>query len=257
MQGRINPGAALTPGERAGEALLPAGAALGQSAAQLVADVVRRRILEGALPPGTCLRQEELAAGLGVSRQPVREALQRLVMEGLLVKQPDRSVAVRRFTLDEVRENYTLRALLESAAARFAAAAITDRHLTSLRAVQEAMNRALVEGDAGLAVELNARIHRLVHEASRMPTLISLIEQLWIGLTVFTPLFVPGRGRHSREEHEAVIAALAARDPDRAEAAMRHHIESAARDYFRYAEATSQAAVPLRPAPGSDEGGEP
>ncbi len=234
-------------GGRAGEAVLPGDAALGQSAAQLVAAAIRRRILEGSLPAGECLRQEELATALGVSRQPVREALQRLVIEGLLVKQPDRSVVVRRFTLDEVRENYTLRALLESAAARFAAAVITDRQLTGLRAVQDGMNRAIAEGDAGLAVELNARIHRLIHEASQMPTLISLIEQLWIGLTIFTPLFVPGRGRHSREEHEAVIAALAARDPDRAEGAMRRHIESAARDYFRYAETTSSTAAPLRP----------
>jgi DNA-binding GntR family transcriptional regulator len=254
MQGRRNPQAAFPHrGNEAGRAVPTSDAVLGQSAAQFVAGVVRQRILDGSLPAGECLRQEELAASLGVSRQPVREALQRLIIEGLLVKQPDRSVAVRRFTLDEVRENDTLRALLESAAARFAASVISDRQLTSLRAIQDGMNRAIAEGDAGLAVELNAQIHRRIHEASQMPTLISLINQLWIGLTIFTPLFVPARGQHSREEHEAIIAALAARDPERAEQAMRRHIESAARDYFRHAEASSRTAVPLRPAAGAAE----
>jgi DNA-binding GntR family transcriptional regulator len=217
-----------------GFVLDPADGSIGNSIAQAVAASLRTKVFDGTLRPGGRLRQEELAEALGVSRQPVREALQRLIAEGLLVKQPDRSVAVRQFSSEAIKENYILRAALESTAARFAAQNRTQLQLIAMRAAHVAMNRAVTEEDSALTIEFNAQLHRLIHQGSHMPILISLINQLWIGLTVFTPLFVPGRSERSNLEHEAVISAIATRDGELAETAMRAHVEAAAEDYFNY-----------------------
>jgi len=198
----------------------------------VVTRTIRVAILRGKFPPGHRLLQEDLAAQLGVSRQPVREALRRLQTEGLVVHAPRRGMVVREFSKDDVHENYRLRQLLESEAALLAAERIGPAQVQRLRDINQAMAGAVSTDDSDRLLELNAEFHRSIHEAARMPTLARLISQLWVGLTVFTPLFIPGRAKRSVKEHRALIAALEKHNSEEAASVMRAHIERAAAEYF-------------------------
>jgi len=98
-----------------------------------VTRALREAILSGKIRPGDRLLQDELARQLGVSRQPVREALRRLQSEGLVVQTPQRGLLVREFTKADLQENYYLRQLLESEAAQSAAERITSAELQELK----------------------------------------------------------------------------------------------------------------------------
>ena len=224
--------------------LAPVTAEVLVSVSQAVTRALREAILQGRLRPGERLVQDELAAELGVSRQPVREALRRLESEGLIVQLPQRGFAVREQREEDIRENYHLRRLLESEAARAAARCMRPEELEQLRALYRSQELAADEGDAAALVELNEQFHRLVHEASRMPQLVRLVRQLWAGRTVFTPLFVPGRAQRSLEEHRRLLAALERGDPAGAGVAMDEHIARAAEDYFRQGRALPQGGEP-------------
>lgn len=212
--------------------LVPLGPDATASVAEAVTKILREAILTGRLQPGDRLLQVTLAEQLRVSRQPVREALQRLQDEGLLVRRMPNGVTVRKVTEDDVRENYHLRALLESEAARFAADRIQPDQINQLKILNRTMSEAAAFGDVSTLVDLNTQFHRRVHEAARMPILVRLVGQLWGGRTIFTPLFVPGRATRAVAEHDALIAALESRDSDKAASAMRDHVRRAEAEYF-------------------------
>ncbi len=198
---------------------------------EAITRVLREAILQGKLRPGQRLLQDDLASELNVSRQPVREALLRLESEGLVLRSLQRGYVVRAYAEEETRENYRLRELLESEAARMAAERIRPDELTELESLNNAMAREAT-GDLSRLITLNGRFHHLIHEASRMPTMVRFLNQLWIGRTIFTPLYLAGRAERSVGEHAEIILALAERDPEKAASSMREHIRRAATEYF-------------------------
>ncbi len=200
----------------------------------LVTRTIREAILQGKFRPGERLQQDRLAAELRVSRQPVREALRRLQAEGLVVQLPQRWMAVQTFSAEAIRENYRLRSILESEAARAAARLIRPAGIDKLKNTTKVMARTISAGKDSLSkiTVLNRQFHRIVWESSQMPTLLRFIEQLWVGRTVFTPLFIPGRALRSVAEHEAIIKALDRHDPKAAGQTMHAHITRAAKEYF-------------------------
>lgn len=198
----------------------------------VVTRTLREAIFEGKLRQGDRLLQDDIATQLGVSRQPVREALRALQSEGLIVQVPRRGMVVKEFTEEDMRENYYLRQLLESEAARLAAGRIEPTEIQRLKAINHAMAQAISTNDAAQLLQTNADFHRIIHEAARMPTLSRLISQLWVGLTIFTPLIVPGRASRSLEEHATLISALEEHDGEKAPSLMRDHIQRAATEYF-------------------------
>jgi DNA-binding GntR family transcriptional regulator len=213
----------------------------------LVTRTIREAILKGALPPGARLQQDRLAAELRVSRQPVREALRRLQAEGLVVQLPQRWMAVQTFSAEAIRENYRLRSVLESEAARAAAQSIRPPELGKLKGITKTMVQATSADreSSSKIISLNHQFHRLIWESSRMPTLLRFIEQLWVGRTIFTPLFIPGRARRSAAEHEMILHALERHDPAAAAENMQAHITHAAGEYFaNYERQGASAAKP-------------
>ena len=226
----------------------PRGEDLFTSVSDFVTRTIREAIFQGKFRPGERLQQDRLAAQLRVSRQPVREALRRLQSEGLVVQLPQRWMAVQEFTEEAALENYRLRLLLEAEAARVAAGRIRPEEIEGLKAVNKTMARAVAAGSLDNVIALNAELHRRLRTATRMPTLVRFIEQLWVGRTIFTPLFVPGRARRSVEEHARLIAALEQRNARGAQAAMRDHISRASREYFDKSEHREPAEVRPRPA---------
>lgn len=195
----------------------------------MVYTTLRARILSGELSANTMLREQALAAELGVSRTPVREALRRLAEAGLVAFSPNRGATVVAWTIDQVRETYMVRAGLESRAAGLAAARITAAEVDTLAALIDAMEPFVTAvDDAGMdeLQRLNAEFHRLVVDASRSPQLLALtsnVARVPLMADAFRRQGVQYRAR-SNHQHRDILTALRSGDAIWAEVAMRSHI---------------------------------
>lgn len=194
----------------------------------LVTDALRNAILTKRYPPGTRLRQEEVAQTLGVSRQPVRDAMKQMIGEGLLVS-GSKGYIVREFTPEYLAENYRLRALLEGEAASLAASRISAAEIEELIRANGIFGEA---NSGGAHLRANYDFHKLIRGASASPTLEKIVDELWLVTTIATPVIIPGRLEHSQAEHLNIIAALEAGNGEAARTAMRLHIQNAAVKYF-------------------------
>lgn len=184
-------------------------------------------IEEGALRPGTRLREAELAQIFGVSRTPIREALKRLEAQGLAVHEPNRGMVIPVLGHEEINELYLVRQVLEGAVARFAAQHANDAEIEILRGMIAADRRRL--DDAETLAKSNREFHRRLTLASHNRYLIQQIAHLRqaILLLAGTTLIDPERRKSAIEEHARIVEAIAARDGDAAEKAARHHIAQA------------------------------
>ncbi|TDD79871.1 GntR family transcriptional regulator [Actinomadura darangshiensis] len=194
-------------------------------------DAVRQMILSGTAEAGSRLGEAELAETLGLSRTPVREALQRLGSDGLVEVLPHRGARVVQWTREDLEEIFELRSLLEPyAAARAAKLAPPQNVLDDLHEQCDAMERAVSEGDFGRVAQLNSAFHASLIEASgnrRLPAMLTSV--------MHAPLIVGTFRRYDADEmsrsmnhHRELVAALAAGDPAWAESVMRAHIRAAA-----------------------------
>lgn len=193
-----------------------------------VVDELRAAILRGEYAPLQRLIETELVERYGTSRFVLRNALTRLATEGLVELQPNRGARVRQISAEEAIEITELRRAVESLVAARAAERITDEEITELRDLGESMTDAVTNLDMLGYSELNAKLHGCVRRIARHRTATRLIEQLH-GQMVrhqFRLAFVPGRPSVSLPEHLAIIDAVCSRDPDRAERAMRAHLDS-------------------------------
>ncbi|MBV9492978.1 MAG: GntR family transcriptional regulator [Acidobacteria bacterium] len=203
--------------------------------AQLIADAVRADVLEGRIQPGEWLRQERIAREQGTSQMPVREALKRLVAEGILEHVPYCGVRALQFTVEDVEDLYACRVFVEGMSARYAAAAITDEEVRELEKLHQRMIVCAMPGELPAYRELNRQFHSLIFTASRRSYLIRTLGQLWSAFPTMLWSNIPRAATDSARErddadsieHEAIIRALAAHDADGAEEAVRHHIEAA------------------------------
>jgi DNA-binding GntR family transcriptional regulator len=202
---------------------------------QWVAEQIRSQILEGRLKPGEWLRQERLAQEHGVSQMPVREALKQLASEGLVEHVPYRGARVVQFSAADVEDLYACRAFIEGMAARFAAMNIGEAELVELEVLVPRMAACETPRDLAEYRELNRRFHGMVFAASRRSYLVRTLAQLWAAFPTMLWSNVPRvatdsapeREEVDEAEHAAIVAALAAHDPDAAERAVREHIRMA------------------------------
>ncbi|MFN3606038.1 MAG: GntR family transcriptional regulator [Cypionkella sp.] len=194
----------------------------GQSAYRRLLDAIR----SGDLPPGTRLLETDLAARLGISRTPVREAIRQLEADGLVTHLPRLGATIRSLSYAEVIELYEMRAVLEGTAARLAARSASDVELAELAA----LNDDLTAAQAGApAQELNRQFHRTLIDAAKNRFLIKAMSALQKTLLILGPttLTDTARAQAAVTEHRLVLAALQARDGAAAEAHMRAHVEAA------------------------------
>lgn len=203
-----------------------------RSRADFVYDSLRDAVSDGRIAPGERVREEEVARNLGVSRTPVREALQRLQQRGLLVLGAGRGLVVAHLSQQQVIELYAMRQILEGSAARFAATHATPDEIAILYQLQEELKAA--EGDPLLHTNLNRQFHQAIYEAAHnrylMQTLDSLLDSF--ALLRNTTFRLPHRQRDSHDERRRIIAAIEKRDPDLAEKEAREHILQAQRLRF-------------------------
>ncbi len=199
----------------------------GISLAEQIYRNLRSAIIGGQIAAGTRLREVELAEMLGASRTPLREALSRLAGDGLLTPLSKGGVEV--VDVESERDDiHAIRVGLECVAIRLAAARATEEELAQLFVLveeREAMEIADAEGRSAN----NARFHDLIREMSRNPRLVAMIAQyqeFFLDAERLSRLDEEASRRAGRE-HRGIAEAVAARDPEAAETALRHHIERA------------------------------
>ncbi len=197
-----------------------------------VAQVVERletAIFGGELLPGERLREARVAIQLGVGRGVVREAVRQLEGRRLLVHTPNLGSRVAEPSEKEVADSLDVREALEGAAARLAARHITADELMQLRVSFQGQQTIRDSGEliAVYRAQLPSDFHFIVAYASRNERLLDLLYGdlfYFLRLHRYRATLAPGRSAVGRQEHEAIIAALAAGDSDGAEAAMREHL---------------------------------
>lgn len=183
---------------------------------------IKRSILEGTLSEGTRLTEENLAAQLGISKSPVREALNRLESDGLLTIEPRRGAYVRRFSLQEACEFYELRELLEVHA--IGLAKITSEFLDELEANIEQMKRDLMQRNTIAYVEADIQFHNLIAAASGNSELRRMIENISHKTALFRSRTYRLVAAASPDCHDKIYEALKDGDRGLAQRAMREHI---------------------------------
>jgi len=207
---------------------------------------LRRAILEGRLLPGQRLVETDLARMFGVGRAAVRTALARLEQEGVVERSPNRGARVRLLSEEEAVEILEARAALECLAARYAALRAGPEDVRELRALLREMAACARRGDSLRYSECNGRFHQALVRASRHATAGRLLDSLRAQMVryQYRTVLAPGRLPRSLEEHRAIVAAVAARDPEAAEVAMRAHLQAVLRSLREMARRASPAALP-------------
>ena len=180
----------------------------------------------GTYRPGDRLVESELAERFGVSRTPVREALQRLETQAMLVRD-GRSLIVASLDHNQLAELYTVRTELEALAARLAARHAT-REEARVLGQMVAEDRAIIDDPQALS-RANRRFHHQIHLASHNRYLVQQLDIVHrtMALMARTSLAAEGRGQRSLAEHREIVEAIASGDGDAAEKALRNHISTA------------------------------
>ena len=201
---------------------------------ELLFEHIRDLIISGKLEAGRKLVEEELAEQFNVSRTPVREALRKLEIEGLVQYQPRRGVVVAGFSRDDVDEIYAARAVLEGLAARLAAERATDAEIAELGRRLAQMNRASEAGDFQRTARIHTRFDDVLYRIGHNRRLYNILSQFseYIEHCQMVSMERPGRADEIRVEHNAMYRAIAERDPTMAEETARLHVTNARRAYF-------------------------
>ena len=206
-----------------------------------VYDALCELIVNRTLQPGAHLVESELAAQLGVSRQPVREALQRLNTEGWVELRPGHGAYVHVPTEEEADQLLAVRSLLETEAARLAALHASDAGVAHLRKLRQRGVDALEADDVEAMVSANADLHAAISELSGNAPLVELTAQVDRRVRWYYSPVARGRGRRSWDEHAKIIDAIAAGKPEKAASLMREHTETTRQTYRKMREDSARA----------------
>jgi GntR family transcriptional regulator, trigonelline degradation regulator len=219
--------------------------AIHKSAAPLrrqVLDELRQSIISGRLNPGDRLLERELIAMMGVSRTVIREALRQLESEGLVAIIPNKGPVVRALTVEEARDLYTIRAVLEGLAARLFVEQATAAQVARLDEALQVLEKAYDSGNAAKMLETKNSFYQALFAGARSSTLSSMLGMLhgriwrWRALGLRHPKRSLERDRESMKNLRAVLKAIEARDADLAEKTLRQEVSKAAAEVRRLLE---------------------
>ncbi|HEY1688365.1 MAG TPA: GntR family transcriptional regulator [Solirubrobacteraceae bacterium] len=209
------------------------------SRSQLVEQIVAQiteRILDGQLPPGTPLRQEQLATELSVSRTPLREALRVLRSEGFVAENDGNgTLHVVSLSLEHTRDVYEVRAVLDGLAARLASLRASEDDLQRMEQLVTAIEEACRPFDLRRFVDVHAEFHLAVLRAARTMAQLGMETVVQMSSRMLYPQLNKNHERMtaSAGEHRQILEAIAAREPEEAERRARRHIENAIAAWLR------------------------
>ena len=191
-----------------------------------VQQALERMITLGELAPGDKLNEAALAERLGVSRGPVREAFRMLEEAGLLTLKKNRGVYVRQVPLDEALEIYELRAMMEAEVGALLASRASAEQIAALQTLLDSMEAAVAASDAPLYFQLNVEFHETLVSFAGNKKMSLLYRRLTRELDLFRRRNLSQQAllSSSIEEHRDVLAAIEARDPQRAAQTLRRHV---------------------------------
>jgi DNA-binding GntR family transcriptional regulator len=204
-----------------------------RTATEFVEATLKQAILNGTLPGGSPLRQEELASTFGVSRMPIREALRQLEAQALVDFYPHRGAVVSEISAQDAADNYTIRLALEPVALRLSIPKLSGADLDRADEILSEMDG---EPDQSRLGALNRRFHMTLYARADRPRLLSLVEQHLVQADRYLRFHLAAMGRHhiSQEEHRALVEAARERKPALACRILVAHIGTAERtlQYF-------------------------
>jgi len=193
---------------------------------------LRSAIITGKISGGTRLVESNLAAELKVSRTPIREALHKLALEGLLYSIPRAGYIVEEMSDHDIQDLFTIRMSIEQIAARLAIEKITPRELDRLKANLDATDAVLATGITAKMVDLDIEFHGIIYRAARSKTLFRICR----GLSDHTLKYrialihLPEIGQKTRNGHYEIFKAIRSKDPVKADEAIRAHMQLAKQD---------------------------
>jgi DNA-binding GntR family transcriptional regulator len=193
--------------------------------------VLRAAILDGTVPPGGQLREAHIAADLGISRSPLREALTKLEEEGLVVKIPFRGAFVAQVSAHEVAEIASIRLLVEPYAGELSAEALHGPERPTLMQTVEDLHRATSENDVPASIDAHLRFHRLFYDLSGH----TILQGLWSGWETKLRLYLTVDHRSYNDlhdiavEHERLAAVALDGDREAFRQELAQHFQSALR----------------------------
>jgi DNA-binding GntR family transcriptional regulator len=195
-----------------------------------VRDAILEEIASGAIAPGDRIIQEQIAQALGVSRQPVQQALVLLRNQGVLQDAPGRGLQVAQLDPDHVRHMYDIRAAIEGIAARRAAERGAERAAKAGPALIEAGRKAVAAGSVARMIAADMKFHGFVYSLSGNPLVLTTLEThlTYTQRVMGEVLIRDEEPRDIWDQHEAILKAVAKGDGDRAESLVRAHLMQAA-----------------------------
>lgn len=212
-----------------------------------VLDALRRSIIHGRLPPGSRMIERELIAMMGVSRTVVREALRQLESEGLVDVIPNKGAVVRKLSIEEARDLYAIRAVLEGLAARMFVEKASQAQVRKLGEELAATIEAYLNGNPETIIDIKNRFYAALFEGAQSEALSQMIATLharvwrWRALGLSHPRRSPERSDESITGLRALFEAISAKKADLAEKLARLEVTNAATEVMRILQQEEQA----------------
>lgn len=196
---------------------------------EIVFETIREAILTGQMPPGERLMETQLADDLGVSRTPVREAIRKLELEGLVIMVPRRGAYVANMGIRDIAETFEIRLALESLAAKLAVERISPEEIEEMERLVVQMHDAIERQDIDYLVDLDGEFHDILFQASRNSRLAQIINVLREQIKRFrrAVLETNRQQRLVLNEHKQIIEAISERRSNLAQDLVRIHISNA------------------------------
>lgn len=189
---------------------------------------IKDRILEGTFKPAQKLVEVQLAELIGVSRNTVKQALLKLSQENLVAIEVNKGATIKSFTLEEVLNYLDIREVLEGLVARSVTSNVTDSDLERMRCILEKMKVHLENQEFDKYSALNTEFHGIIYASTTNVQAVELINMIRTQLIryQFRTVLVPGRSQSSFNEHLEIYKAIASRDENEAEIAVRRHVSA-------------------------------
>jgi len=204
---------------------------------QKVYRILKARIIKGDLKPGEKLLENKIAEQLGVSRTPVREALQKIAAEGLVKMEPNLGMIVIEFSLEDLQEVLQVRRALEGLATSVAAKKISKEEITKLEEIIEKMSICISKNDVVAYSELNGKLHNLILNICGNKRLTEICNHLNSSDHRFRIRSLrsnPERLKYSLKEHREIVEALKRKDSIQAEWLSQAHLDNVLKNILAY-----------------------
>ena len=201
----------------------------------VVFNTLRQAILRGEMEPGERLMEIQLADKLGVSRTPIREAIRKLELEGLVIMIPRKGAEVAHITEKDMRDVLEVRAALEELAATLACRNVTQEHIEELKMANKRFEAAIISKDVVAIVDADVNFHDIIYAMTDNPRLIQIINNLREQMYRYRLEYVKDARTHSIliSEHNDIIRQLADKDVEKAKVIVRQHITNQEKGIIR------------------------